>query len=517
MSRDNEYDAIVIGSGLGGLTAGALFARAGHRVLLLEQNDSFGGAATTYHKGAMMIEASLQATTDPRTTLDSKGEIFDALNLYDDIEFVSVDNFYEVRCPLIGEPLTIPHGLEALGDYLVKRFPQEEDNVRRFLKQLGSIQKAMKIFTEKHDGLWWLAHGAELPYRLWPLVRDLRSSVSQVMQRYFGDNEAIKIALAANLLYYSDDPDQMWWLFYAVVQDGFFRGGGNYIKGGSQVLSEQLADRIRAEGGNTLTGQSAVEILLSEEGEVSGVRYRPRGDGDEVIAHAPIVFANASPHVVEPMLPEAERDRFMAPYRDKPLSISLFSMTFGLSKRPAELGLTAYSTVLIPSWMQRLSDLKKCGEIFKGMPGERLPLLGVTDYSHIDSGLTNSELFPISVAGADRLSNWEGLSDEDYQSKKNAWVNTVIQRLEDEWPGFANAVVQQEFATARTMQEYLKTPDGAVYGFAPNIPQSMLLSGPPRTPKTSVKGLWLASSYGGAGGFTGAMSTGGWAAKAALS
>lgn len=80
----DDYDAIVIGSGLGGLTAGALFAHAGHRVLVIEQNDIFGGAATTYHRGAMNVEASLHETTDPRTTVDPKGEIFEALDLYRD-------------------------------------------------------------------------------------------------------------------------------------------------------------------------------------------------------------------------------------------------------------------------------------------------------------------------------------------------------------------------------------------------------------------------------------------------
>ena len=57
MSRN--FDAIVIGSGLGGLTAAALFARAGHKVLVLERNQNFGGAATVYHHGAFAIEASL--------------------------------------------------------------------------------------------------------------------------------------------------------------------------------------------------------------------------------------------------------------------------------------------------------------------------------------------------------------------------------------------------------------------------------------------------------------------------
>ena len=44
IAMQGDYDAIVIGSGLGGLTADALFAHAGHRVLVLEQNQSFGGA-----------------------------------------------------------------------------------------------------------------------------------------------------------------------------------------------------------------------------------------------------------------------------------------------------------------------------------------------------------------------------------------------------------------------------------------------------------------------------------------
>ncbi len=92
----------------------------------------------------------------------------------------------------------------------------------------------------------------------------------------------------------------------------------------------------------------------------------------------------------------------------------------------------------------------------------------------------------------------------------------MVERLDEEWPGLASAVVQKDIATARTMHEYLNTPGGALYGFAHNLPDRMPLSGPPRTPKTSIQGLWLASAYAGAGGFTGTMGAGGAAAKAAL-
>ena len=76
MSR--QFDAIVIGSGLGGLTAGALYARAGHRVLVLERNQNFGGAATVYRHGALAIEASLHEIDglDPE---DPKAPILQAL------------------------------------------------------------------------------------------------------------------------------------------------------------------------------------------------------------------------------------------------------------------------------------------------------------------------------------------------------------------------------------------------------------------------------------------------------
>lgn len=76
MSRN--FDAIAIGSGLGGLTAAALFARAGHKVLVLERNQSFGGAATVYHHCALAIEASLHEI-DGLDASDPKAPILRAL------------------------------------------------------------------------------------------------------------------------------------------------------------------------------------------------------------------------------------------------------------------------------------------------------------------------------------------------------------------------------------------------------------------------------------------------------
>ncbi len=510
-----RYDAIVIGSGLGGLTAGALCAHAGKRVLLLERNASFGGAASTYRHGTMMVEASLHETADPRATMDPKGAVFEVLDLNNDLKFVQAPDIYEVRGPIVGEPFVLPHGFEAIEDALTARFPHQERSIRLFLRHVRQSMKALDYMGGRHGALWRIAHAAELPLELWALMRDFRSSLSDVLERFFGDDEAIKIALAANLHYYTDDPDELWWLGYALGQGGFLEGGGNFVKGGSQQLSDGLLRAIRDEGGQAKSECEVFRVELDDEGRASGVRYHAGEGGPAKLAEAPMIFANAAPHVIVEMLPEEAREAFMTPYRDRPLSITLLYAAFGLTRPPAELGVTHYSTQLVPEWVRKLSDYKRNADLLADAPGDRMPVLAVVDYSQIDSGLRGDGLYPLSADCIDQVSNWEGLDAEAYDTRKEAWLTAIIKRLDQEWPGFAEAVSESTIATARSMREHLNTPDGALYGFAPRP----LRDGPLKAPvqvTTSVEGLWLASSYSGSGGYSGAMGGGAAAARAAL-
>ena len=276
----------------------------------------------------------------------------------------------------------------------------------------------------------------------------------------------------------------------------------------------RLAEIIREYEGETLGRAPATGIELGTDGAVTGVRYRTE-DGTEHLAKAPVVFANAAPHVIEDLLPGEQRETFMAPFRDRPLSISLLSVTLGLNKPPSTLGVSSYSTMLIPSWMTKLSDFREATSLLGDTPTERLPAICAVDYSHIDSGLVSDGVFPVSVVCADKLDNWQGLSDEGYRRRKDAWLTAIVSRLDAEWPGFADAIVQSTMATASSMHRHLSTPGGAVYGFAIRPPET-LPKGPPTTFKTAIGGLWLSSTFSGMGGFTGAIAAGAGAAQAAL-
>ena len=136
-------------------------------------------------------------------------------------------------------------------------------------------------------------------------------------------------------------------------------------------------------------------------------------------------------------------------------------------------------------------------------------MLGIANYGAIDSGLDDSGgPTLVSVVGVDQVSNWRGLTKAEEGARRNAWLDAILGELERHYPGFAGAVGERTFMSAASMERYLGTPGGAVYGFDPTPPATPIWKGMPRTPKTPIAGLFLASSWGGAGGFSGAMASG---------
>jgi phytoene dehydrogenase-like protein len=506
-----RYDAIVIGAGLGGLTAAALLARTGRKILVLERSDDVGGAATVYRHGPLVVEASLheidglEESSDRPEEDEPKLPLVRSLGLERDLAFVAVPDMYEVRGGPVGAPFVFPNGIAAAEAAVVARFPQHADAVARYFAALSAVREAAAFaYGHIEDRGWWLRQLPEAASRLWPLIGHGQASVAEVMASLFGSDEAVKCALAANLGYYADDPDKLSFLSFAAAQGSFLAGGGHYVRGGARRLSQRLVELVREAAGEVETGRAAQSLLLDGE-RVAGVVHRNRAGGDARVAYASVVLGNAAPSVLAEMLPQTQREAFKAKYARKALSISLWVVSVGLARPAASFGVAHYTTALLPDWMTALADFRLAAGLMADPAGERLPPFGLADYAAIDSGLADGPPYGCSLSGTDRLDAWEGLDAAASETRKEAWMNRLIARVDQEFPGFAGAVLHREMATAATMQHTLNTPGGAVYGFAPESFANSI--------RTPVRGLYLASAWGMGGGFTGAMLGGAAAAR----
>src|SRR5262249_50524633 len=174
------------------------------------------------------------------------------------------------------------------------------------------------------------------------------------------------------------------------------------------------------------------------------------------------------------------------------------------------------SVVLLPSWLTALRNYPQSAALLGASPNGKMPVLGVENYGAIDPGLDDEGPILVTVTGIDAISNWRGLSTDGEAARRKAWLDAILDELERHYPGFAGAVTEKTFMNAGAMERYLGTPGGAVYGFDPVPPAAPIWAGMPHSPRTPVKGLFLASAFGGSGGYSGAIASGAQAAELAM-
>jgi len=486
-------DVVVIGAGLGGLTAGAILARAGRQVLVIERSNSVGGAASSYKSGDLFIEGSLQETSDPRHPRDPKHDALTRAGVLDAVKWIPAGSLYEARGGPLEAPFVMPDNFDAARQALSERFPQACSGIGRLLDEMAAIASAAGSLAQG---------GSE-----WINSPDWTLSLSQKLDAVFGDDEAVKCALAANLSYFHDDPATLWWIHFAMAQGSYLQGGGRFVQGGSQRLSSALARAIRAAGGEVLLRRVATGIALDAQGGAGAVTHTTKDGSDSRTVECDRVIGNAAPGALAPLMPQAAADRLQASYAKQAPSISLFAMTLGLARPPREFGVSAYSTQLLPRQLQRLSDFPQGARLMAGEPGERMPPMSLVDFTAIDSGIP-SPPHVLSVYGPDLLSNWDGSDMDAYREKRGRWQDAIVRYLDSLYPGLAAAVVASSFNTALSVRQYLNAPDGAAYGFAPAPPRS-IGQAVDRSPRTAIPGLFLASAYAGFGGYTGVVQAGG--------
>ncbi|MHA2224053.1 MAG: phytoene desaturase family protein [Candidatus Hodarchaeales archaeon] len=482
-----EYDIIIVGAGLAGLTAGAKLAKEGKKILLIEQHSKMGGCATAFSRKIKGQKVRFEVGLHEMDGLDNENSytriIFKDLEVFSNLDFIRIPEFYRFTNKLID--VTLPSNYPDVISDLIKAFPDEKEAIQTFCKDLQNIDS---YFRE--------------------LNLEKIASISQMtVSDYFDElttNENLKFVLTGNFGYYHDDPNSLSWIFFARAQHSFFIGGGHFIKGGSQTLSDYLA-KVITDNRGTIVRRHLVTEIITENEVAMGVKYgKKKRDEEQLSAFSKVVLANAAlPTVVNKLVPSLNNTDYQADINSLEIACSLLTIYLAFSEPPANLGNhPAYSTFVLSE------DLKKLKDFYSNEKTNDYSKKGFifTDYNLIDSRLNEEGIYTATICGIDYLDHWADLNDEDYESKKKQVADILINRLNEIFPGIKDIIIFSEVATPKTLVRYTQNPEGTVYGFSQTPDQV----GPRRNAirKPPIKNLYCASAWTGSGGFTGAISGG---------
>jgi phytoene dehydrogenase-like protein len=466
-----QYSVIIIGAGLGGITAGAKLSKEGKKVLLIEQHDRPGGCATTFKRKDLIMEVGLHEM-DGLDGSDMKTKVFQDLGVFNNVEFLKLPEFYHF---VQGDyEFTMPHDPELATNKLIEKFPEEEDGIKAFFDKL--LSKPKRSLENDH----------------------IEISIGEFLDSII-KNETLKLILLGNLGYFHDDPYTLSLSYYSLAQGSYFKGGGNYIKGGSQKLSDYLAQYIEENGGKVLLNHMARNIIVKED-KAYGVRYYNKKSPEDILEdYADDIIANNSiPSLAYDMLPEEFGKKLAEQINDIKPGASLLTVYLGFKKPLKETGSKYYSYFVYDEEVKSQSDILKNN---KGDFDNRS--FAFVDYSQVDSALAPEGKSVGAVCCIDYPENWENLTKEEYRKKKEEVAQIFINKLNKIIPGLKEQVEYYEVGTAKTVGRYILTPQSAVYGFA-QTPEYYM------KPKLeTLKNLHFASAWTKmGGGFSGAILSG---------
>ncbi|MEX2429547.1 MAG: AMP-binding protein [Bacteroidales bacterium] len=404
---------------------------------------------------------------------DRKMEIFNDLGLFDGVEYLPVPEFYRFfngRTDLV-----MPHDREAAIALLKTHFPGEEQGIDKYFQRLMNARRINLLERDKPD-----------------------ISIGEFLDSIF-TNEEIKLVLLGNLGYFHDDPYTLSLRYFSIAESAYFNGRANFIRGGSQQLSDRLMAVIREHGGKVLLSHKVTSLEITENRikSVTFINTLP-GDHTPVKAAAKEFVANAALPQVAAMMSEGAGSDILREIGGHPVGASLLTVYYGFSTSLKTLGHTHYSTFVFDESVHHQRDIHNNN---RGDFSKR----GFTfvDYSQVDSQLAPEGKSVGAICCIDYLDDWKELSREAYLAKKREVAEVMTDRLEKLIPGVRQHIAHIEVGTAKTVQRYTLNPGGAVYGFA-QLPNRAPLKSTGQFSNLNIASAW--GKFGG--GFSGVIYSG---------
>ena len=409
----SQYDVVVIGSGLAGLTAANVLGRAGYSTLLLEQHYKLGGMATWFKRpGGHIFDVSLHGF--PYGMIKScrrfwSKEIADSIVQLERIRF---DN------PMFSLTTTY----------------DREDFTRQLTGQFGLPLETVTKFFDTVRGM--------------NFYDDQQMTTGQLFEKFFPGREDVIRLLMEPITYANGSTLEDPAITYGIVFSNFMSKGVFTFQGGTDLLVQMMRAELQRNGVDVRI-RCGVERILTRGGRASGVVV----NGREIGARAVVSNAN----LVTTILHMVGKDQFSDDYLEEARGVRLNNSS------------TQVYMALHPD--ERIDETT--GDLLFSSTASafRTDLLLSRDITSRTFSFYYPRTRPqgrprcliVSSTNA-HYRDWKDLSPEDYEASKKDLIETTLDSLEKYVPNCRQRIVHVEASTPLTFQHYTQHMAGSSFG-----------------------------------------------------
>ncbi len=452
-----KYDAVIIGSGLGGLECAHILSKAGMSVLLLERGTQAGGCLQSYRRLGLAFDTGFHYVggLDEGQSLHSAFRHLGLLRL----PWQRLDNHFD-RVTIGNQTFSFAQGYDAFVETLTAAFPAERDALNKYadmLKQCGEQQfDALNPQTGESS----------------VLSRFFETSAYQYLTETFHDPLLINVLCGTSLK--MELRKESLPLFTFAHGNGSFIESSWRLKGDGSLIVNSLADGIRMHGGEIICN-AEVRELVEKDGKLV---HAVCSNGE--IYEGTIFISNIHPAVTCNLVKQSSRMKKVYRSRITHLENTFGMFTVSLRIKPQTLRYFNWNQYIYKEpdvWAFHLKNNPVSGVLVSC----RIPEDGSKYVQQADL------LTPMNWSECEQWSHTEvGRRGEDYKAMKKRVADECITLAERFIPGLRDRITGCYTSTPLTYRNYTLTPEGSAYGLRKDFRNPMITLLSPRTPISNL-------------------------------